>query len=1360
MDIRTFLQSSYKKDNFIQFISDRFYGFEENDTDYEEPYILAEQKHIQKYKFLGKVELDDAKELGFFEVVTTENTDIENNRVSLNNILKNKASDELLDGAIAIFHNPAKKEVWRLSFILFSYDDDNKEQVSNLKRYTFVLGKDIPSKTAYTQLKDLKYPKLDELQEAFSVEKISKEFFSKYKELYCQLVRDITVVNQNKITNKEKEILNDESVISFYIKKLLGRVVFLYFVQKKSWLNGNKKFLSELYKTHIKENPAIDFYDEIMEDLFFNALNTKRDNDKIILGTKEYTIPYLNGGLFESDKYDNENLTIPNEDFGKIIELFDSYNFTVIEDTPHESEIAIDPEMLGRVFEDLLEDRKEKGAFYTPREIVHYMSKKSIESYLETELKEHKYDFTIDEFLEKTTLDDEKVLEFYTNHPMKFLKIDNYFETLHPYKNLVVDFYIVAKLRGYLLNSDGTRSKKKKARSEINHNIWSKILKKEYEVVSVSFGSNKEIKLDKTYKYPTILKYIKIERNYFTLAFFPNINGDLELSTIFQVNKREIKRKLKNYYKALEEINENNFIFNNEVFIKVKELREDCRSLHAEPLSLFQVEELPRQAVAQVIQQGLSTFHNSFSKESITNEDLKKSLSRFNHYDKFINTLLSNSNTPQDHLRKLMIVVLNKIKVLDPAIGSGAFPMGILHEIVEARVHLGDKIPIGQMKRKVIENSIYGVDIEQSAVEIAKLRFWLSIVVDEDKPSPLPNLAYKIMVGNSLIETINGFDPLKLHGNKKEMKFLNEKFHRYFNSSDNDEKKQINEEIKRNVLTVLQSAFKTLDIQPKLEMNKKEQKEYEENREKYRLLKKISDDFSKNNYTDKLFLYKIYFKEVLENGGFDVVIGNPPYIKEYTNKSAFDGVRNLECYQGKMDLWYLFGCKGIDLLKDNGILSFIATNNWISNAGASKFRNKILNTSKIKEFIDFGDYKVFDSAGIQTMILITQKSLSSYIYQCDYSKIVNKNIDKRELVDFLNKKEDKRFSIFSSEVNSQELLNQNITFLESKISFILDKIEVNRNFELDKIKEVAQGIVTPNDNVTKKSLEILGKDYKLNEGIFNLNTQEKEDLNLSDDELELVKPLYTTNEISHYVASKKNTYWVIYTDSSFKDKAKIEQYSDLKKHLDRFQKVITSDNKPYGIHRARNEYFFKGTKVLALRKCVGRPLFSYVDFDSYVNQSFYIIKSDKINLKYLTALLNSKLVAFWLKYKGKMQGDNYQVDKEPILNIPIKKIEDTKPFEILVDFIIYLKENKKETYITEFFERVIDIAVYELYFKEELHLKDFGILETLKNELLPFDANFETIENTYKKFSDKNHTVAYNINFIDMLDIIKTVENK
>jgi hypothetical protein len=289
----------------------------------------------------------------------------------------------------------------------------------------------------------------------------------------------------------------------------------------------------------------------------------------------------------------------------------------------------------------------------------------------------------------------------------------------------------------------------------------------------------------------------------------------------------------------------------------------------------------------------------------------------------------------------------------------------------------------------------------------------------------------------------------------------------------------------------------------------------------------------------------------------------------------------------------------------------------------------------------------------------------------------------------------------------------------------------------------------------------LGGGYELNEGIFNLTTQEKGNLNLQENELELIKPLYTSAEVKKFYTSQHNNYWVIYTDSSFKDKSKIENFPNLKNHIDRFKEIITTDNKPYGIHRTRKEYFFKGTKILSLRKCVGRPLFSYTDFDSYVNQAFYVIKSERINLKYLTALLNSKLVAFWLKYKGKMQGDNYQVDKEPILNIPIKNIENTKAFEILVDYIRFTKSlrNSINEYVTNehisnSFEEIIDGMIFELYFSDEFKDKNLAFINYIERYFkeiynLTEKEKIIQINEVYSKIKESNNEIRNNLILID-----------
>ena len=1070
-----FIKQKYDQKKFLEFIQSKIDLFEKNYQDLTE---VEKHKNIKKSNFLGSVDLDDG-ELGVFEFELTDNTDIENNRVSINTFLKKKVTDNILKGAIAVFYNP-NKSVWRLSFVKIDYDDNLKEFATPPTRASFILGENVPLKTVKIQLNQIS-KSIESINSAFSVEPVSKEFFKEYKNLYKILCEDIATYPSN-------HNFEDLATISFFVKKLLGRIVFLFFLQKKGWLgatdntwtDGDRKFLVNLFKDYKKNKNATNFYNDLLAPLFFDALNTDRRQaeNRDYFDVLDCKIPYLNGGLFTKDKRDiklvENSIKIEDEIFEKIFELFSNYNFTIIENSPEDVDIAIDPEMLGKVFEDLLEDRKQKGAFYTPREIVHYMCQQSLINYLKG---------------------------------------------------------------------------------------------------------------------------------------------------IFTANENE--------------------------------------------------------------------------------QDIKD--------------LVLHKKTDNNKLIKSLAIevkqALQDIKVLDPAIGSGAFPMGMLHEIVSALHCIDKSINIAEIKKQVIQNSIYGVDIEESAVEIAKLRFWLSIVVDSDKPELLPNLFYKIMVGNSLLETINGYDPI---GNRQSsiVREIQADIKEYYNCDDNNAKDDIKDRIHANLDKVisnkLNDKIKQFNDNAKnsfLDDTKAKQKEREKLSQDADLCQKILKDFKNHDYTTtELFFYKIYFADVLDNGGFDVVIANPPYIKENKNKSAFKGTYDMECYKGNLDIWYLFGCKSIDLLKEQGILCFIAQNNWVTSFGASKFRNKVLEKTRMLEFIDFGSQMIFDTASIQTMIMFLRKENITDEYICQYSKI-NKKIDKKDIHKFLNKQNLGDFDIYESNIEPINLINKNITFLNATLSRVINKVKAQQNIYLDDRKEITNGVQVQQESVNKKSLEKLGKGYRLNEGIFNLTTQEKEELSLNDNELELIKPLYTSEQVDRYFTHNKNSLWVIYTDSKFKYAENIEPYPNIKNHLDRFQKVITTHNKPYGIHRARNESFFKGEKILSLRKCVDRPVFSYVKFDSYVNQAFYVIKTNRISLKYLTLLLNSKLITFWLKYKGKMQGSNYQIDKEPILEIPIKNIQNTNFFEQKADEILKAKEQGLDTTKLEV---EVDQMVYKLY---ELTDDEIAIVE-------------------------------------------------
>lgn len=708
---------------------------------------------------------------------------------------------------------------------------------------------------------------------------------------------------------------------------------------------------------------------------------------------------------------------------------------------------------------------------------------------------------------------------------------------------------------------------------------------------------------------------------------------------------------------------------------------------------------------------------------------------------------------------KLILNHLSNCTILDPACGSGAFPMGVLQKMVhilqkldpenkvwkevqlqkaeqdsKAAFEIEDKqsreerlleineafdqsINDSDYARKLflIENCIYGVDIQPIATQISKLRFFISLVVEQkfnrEKDNfgirPLPNLETKFVAANTLVgvEKLGGLfetDEVKLLEN--ELKLVR---HKIFSLRSKERKIAWREkdEILRKKLSEL---LKNQGLPS-------ETAEYLSNWDPY-------NQNQSSPFFDKEWMFGI-------NEGFDVIIGNPPYIKENTDKSVFNGLRKSEYYQGKMDLWYFFASVCIDMLKisPNGCLCFIATNNWITNSGASKLRNKVLKETQIIKFIDFSDFKIFESAGIQTMVFLLEKNKNVENHIVDFSKLDNSSIQFTELTNFLNKESDPRFVYYKSTLLSKDFYDKPINFSSTRLLEILDKIKAIGNFNLLST-EINSGIDIPQDFINKSSLELLNKEHNLGEGIFVLSDQELVDLDLNENEKKLIKPFYTTAELYRYKVTKKNKYWIIYTDSSFKNPKSMLQYPKLKNHLDKFQKVITSENKPYGLNRARDEKFFKGERLIVQRKCPNKQSFVYVSFDSYFNRTFLPIRTNRISLKFLSGILNSKLISFWLKHKGKMQGDNYQVDKDPVLSIPIYNPSTKTILDDLV--MITINSDKKQL-----MEEIIDAYVFNLYFPEHMKEKNIDIIHFIEQdfESVLQSRNYENLNEFEKK---------------------------
>lgn len=572
---------------------------------------------------------------------------------------------------------------------------------------------------------------------------------------------------------------------------------------------------------------------------------------------------------------------------------------------------------------------------------------------------------------------------------------------------------------------------------------------------------------------------------------------------------------------------------------------------------------------------------------------------------------------------------IEKIRILDPACGSGTFLVRAYSFLLDYHLNYYLKNPtkykkeVYQVKdnrwqlttsirKHILINNVFGVDIDPQAVELTKLSLLLKVLENETMETvnqqlklfnerALPNLDKNIKCGNSVVDSS------------------------YF---------------KQNNLTTDTEAL--VKINP-FDWNDKQRG----------------------------------FGEIMADGKFDIIIGNPPYVKEDINREIFEQVKQTNLkkyYQGKMDFWYLFTCEAIDLLKEGGYHSFIAQNNWVTSAGAVILRDKILSETRISSFLDFNDYKVFKDASIQTMIFVIEKRPAEKSYSVDYSKVIDSEISKEELSSYLvTGKDGNRIERFKAKISPQNLIGKSITFASSKISPILDKIRLKANFSL-KNEDIGNGIDVLQDFVSVKHLEALRDvDVHKGDGIFVLTEKEVRDNRFNKTEVEKIKPYYTSTELGTYFGSPKNNYWLIYADIDVREN--IESYPNIKKHLDKFKKILTSAFKPYGLHRPREQRFFEGEKVLSLRK-TRAVSFTYTDFPCYVSRAFLVIKTSNINLKYLTGVLNSKLIHFWLYHKGKRQGEQLQVDKEPLLDLPIYKPNENEMAEIIksVDLIRALNE--------------------------------------------------------------------------------------
>ena len=747
--------------------------------------------HVKDGGHVGNIRLDDGRSMAIFRFEVADNVQISRNRKSLRDIAAKYVDQGLIHGAL-VFYYSQNQDDYRLTFIAKqTYFNESGELVKKEtapKRYTFLLGKNEPCTTAASRLKELADKKtygsiyLTDVTDAFSVERLNKEFFNGYKAQY----------------KKFFDTLSDTKSHRDYVKKLLGRLVFLQFLQKKGWMGvpasnvkwegGDKKFLSNLVERHIDNDRLLS---DVFEPLFFGILNTKPEERETLFINKNWDIqlleefsgiPYLNGGLFEADDVDKQPIDFSYTHFKDLMDFFSQYNFTIDENDPDDSEVGIDPEMLGHIFENLLEDNKDKGAFYTPKEIVLYMCRQSVIQYLKTHEPSEQY----------------------------------------------------------------------------------------------------------------------------------------------------------------------------------------------------------ADAIEQLINDGM------------------------------VSPMLQSKS-----IATRFIQLLKEVKVCDPAIGSGAFPMGILYVLYHAIHHLHSHAePHGnfdstQTKRDIIQNNIFGVDIEQGAVDIARLRFWLALVVNADKPQPLPNLDYKITCGNSLLSRYPIDAPIENvfveynKGKKEDEKMSLAKYKElvsdYANTSNHQTKELFRktiENIKRAFKTELSKRFKErlAKLRGKVimlegptlfgERTKAEKAELKKLKEKLNILEKEQEDIQTNKLYVDAFEWRFEFPQLLdENGkftGFDIIIGNPPYNElrdlDLGMQTALKSSRYYDYAKGgRLNMFQFFYHLAINVAMDNGIVSLITQNSILAEDSALGNRKLFFAQTDILSIDSFPErdnknLRVFESAKMSVCICTLRRN--------------------------------------------------------------------------------------------------------------------------------------------------------------------------------------------------------------------------------------------------------------------------------------------------------------------------------------------------------------------------------------------------
>lgn len=1182
--VRSTLEHPFERDKFIRLAMELLNNVDQSKA-FQARGSLPEifKEYIKHYERIGSYSDPDGKQIDLLVVELQKDSSIEKARTAQRNFvaryLKEGGNKE---AGLVAFVTP-NLEDWRFSFVKMDYRFENtpqgtikvKEDFTPAKRFSFLVGANENSHTAQSRLlpllqNDEVSPTIQDIENAFSVEVVTGEYFEEYRNLFLRLKESL-----DEVVIKDKGVRNDfiakgVNTVDF-AKKLLGQIVFLYFLQKKGWFGlkrgerwgfGSKRFLRELYER--KHGDYKNFFNDILEPLFYEALRYPHDGD--YYSRFECRIPFLNGGLFDPiNNYDwwNTDISLPNDIFSNnymtdegdigdgILDVFDRYNFTVKEDEPLEKEVAIDPELLGKAYEkfnairpDNYEEYKKAlksgqrgaenkfnkhyGVYYTPREVVHYMCQESLANFLATELA-------------------------------------------------------------------------------------GKVSKEDIDI---------------------LIKY-----------------GDTAIE-------------------------------HDAAYVEKKALNINYKGRYNKP--------------------------------------------------KLPGVICTNAKLIDDSLATIC--------VCDPAVGSGAFPVGMMTEIVRSRSVLSAYISdptrsIYDLKRHCIHNSLYGVDIDPGAVEIAKLRLWLSLVVEEEdikRIKPLPNLEYKIMQGNSLLEEYEGIqlfdEKLLVATNEKDVRIKDIKRrqghldkemgeHHRMGTLTKQKKKALTDEYdclekllkklsskatgvshnidwiqdvserKQKAAKLKMLHHKFFDTFHKMEKDdiKREIEALEWELIEATLKEQGSIDaleklveFKRSN-TKPFFLWQLNFSEVFqEKGGFDVVIMNPPYGRDFTSaeKQALKLKYSHIVERIRNSFLYFIGL-GYNISKADGVICLILPNEFLFQIYMTKARRYYLTNAQYLFAINVGE-SVFDAI-VPTCIIAIKKS-TTHPHSYPVSVVDLRHSKYEELGERLNTG---TFPITSSaDIESSP---NSIFMFDNKSTSLINKLtKVCQKFD-EFCDDVANGISTSCDDV-----------YIVDEQLVRKARLERSYLH----------QCIRGGQFNRYCCPATTGEYVLYVTGDY-DARKCEH---IHKYLTQHKSVLINKcvEKKQGkrewhvLFRARYKDLFRSPKIL-IRQTADQ-IVAALDYDV----GYYCIDSVNValikenyrpNIKYFLGLLNSALLNFYYREISQEGGRVLaQVKPQRIRSLPIMIASETDQVKItnLVDRIIMAKDGEPAVDVTGLVHK-LDEMVYALY---------------------------------------------------------------